>query len=131
MGATEIRRSRTYMTNLPPNRSAAWCAREVVARELTGWGLGDLIESASLVTSELVANAARQERVFSLVLTAEEKAVLVEVIDSSSEVPVVRDAYGDDDNENGRGMMIVAAIAAEWGVRPERTGKTVWARVTS
>jgi hypothetical protein len=34
------------------------------------------------------------------------------------------------DDLSGRGLVIVDAIAAKWGVRPRDPGKTVWAHLT-
>ncbi|MEV6579102.1 ATP-binding protein [Streptomyces sp. NPDC051582] len=50
----------------------------------------------------------------------------VEVLDASRELPVRREAAPDD--EAGRGLAIVAALAADWGAHPRGCGigKVVW-----
>ena len=53
-------------------------------------------------------------------------AVVFEMWDQSTQQPVLRQAGPDD--ETGRGLAIVTALASDWGVRhhPEG-GKTIWA----
>ncbi|GAA0337084.1 hypothetical protein GCM10010151_28470 [Actinoallomurus spadix] len=94
------------------------------------WGLTELLEDAGTVTGELVANAARLGEIFEARFMPEDGALLIEVVDSSPDEPRVRDAFGDSDAEGGRGLLIVEALAAHWGVRREGSRKTVWARVT-
>ncbi|GGP63660.1 hypothetical protein [Streptomyces sindenensis] len=35
-----------------------------------------------------------------------------------------------DDETSGRGLLIVGALAEQWGVRPRNPGKTVWAHLS-
>ncbi|GAA4607303.1 hypothetical protein GCM10023195_27600 [Actinoallomurus liliacearum] len=118
-----------YEISLSPNTAAAPCARLVLKDRLREWGLTELLEDAGTVTGELVANAARLGQVFTVRLIPEDGALLVEVVDSSPDEPQIRDAFGDADAEGGRGLLIVAALAAGWGVRREGRRKVVWARV--
>ncbi|MEV5746957.1 ATP-binding protein [Actinoallomurus sp. NPDC052308] len=118
-----------YEISLSPRTAAAPCARLVLKDRLREWGLAELLEDAGTVTGELVANAARLGQVFTVRLTPEDGALLVEVVDSSPDEPQIRDAFGDSDAEGGRGLLIVAALAAGWGVRREGPRKVVWARV--
>ncbi len=63
-------------------------------------------------------------------LSAEPGRVRVDVSDTRGErLPVARDAGGEEDG--GRGLVLVAALAKEWGVtsRAGAPGKTVWAVV--
>jgi anti-sigma regulatory factor (Ser/Thr protein kinase) len=122
--------SRTsYQLYLGPHNGAAPCARLALLRNLSRWGLTDLREDASLVTSELVTNAAKLGEVFRLLLTREDDAVLIEVFDSSEDDPVLADTFADALSEHGRGLMLVDALASEWGVSNQNPGKSVWARV--
>ncbi|GAB3962689.1 ATP-binding protein [Actinoallomurus acanthiterrae] len=120
-----------YEISLSPNAAAAPCARLVLKDRLKEWGLTELLEDASTVTSELVANAARLGQDFTVRLIPEAGALLIEVVDSSPAEPQIKDAFGDSDAEGGRGLLIVDALAAGWGVRHENTQKVVWARVAS
>ncbi|MBE1495850.1 anti-sigma regulatory factor (Ser/Thr protein kinase) [Amycolatopsis lexingtonensis] len=90
--------------------------------------LGDVL----LVATELVTNAydhgkgpvqVRMSR------TARPCRVRIEVEDNCLEHPVV--VTPSADTPGGRGMQIVAKLAAAWGVREHRAsgGKTVWAEV--
>ncbi|MCO5973843.1 ATP-binding protein [Actinoallomurus soli] len=119
-----------YEISLSPNAAAAPCARLVLKDRLQEWGLTELLEDAGTVTGELVANAARLGEIFAVRLIPEDGALLIEVVDSSPEKPRVRDAFGDSDAEGGRGLLIVDALAADWGARREGPRKVVWARVT-
>lgn len=65
-------------------------------------------------------------------LTRERHGVLLEVWDSSDEVPeeVAMDGAAPGEGTSGRGLPIVAALALECGVTPaEPHGKWAWARV--
>ncbi|MEV0405700.1 ATP-binding protein [Actinoallomurus sp. NPDC050550] len=118
-----------YEISLSPNAAAAPCARLVLKDRLKEWGLTELLEDASTVTGELVANAARLGQTFAVRLIPEDGALLIEVADSSPDEPQIKDAFGDFDAEGGRGLLIVDALATRWGVRRENQRKVVWARV--
>ncbi|GAA4637399.1 ATP-binding protein [Actinoallomurus vinaceus] len=120
-----------YEISLSPNAAAAPCARLVLKDRLKEWGLTELLDDASTVTGELVANAARLGQDFAVRLIPEDGALLIEVVDSSPNEPQIKDAFGDSDAEGGRGLLIVDALAAGWGVRRENRQKVVWARVAS
>ncbi|MDX6198013.1 MAG: hypothetical protein QOJ79_1164, partial [Actinomycetota bacterium] len=57
----------------------------------------------------------------------EPDAVVVRVLDGSAELP--RQRSSNDHDNSGRGLAIVAAVSADWGVRRNERGKQVWARV--
>ena len=48
----------------------------------------------------------------------------IEVGDLSDRVPCRREPGPED--EGGRGLALLDAMAAAWGVEPSRSGKTVW-----
>lgn len=106
---------------------AAWVGhlRRISAKRLTACGLSALVDDAMLVISELVTNGfqhgAGTRLVFRLVISAE--LVLVEVDDGSSGRPRVREA--EPDEEQGRGMFLVDALASAWGVSED--GRRTWA----
>lgn len=56
----------------------------------------------------------------------------IEVHDQAEQERVPRPRYGDADEESGRGLCIVAALAREWGVRrsPLTRGNAVWATLS-
>jgi anti-sigma regulatory factor (Ser/Thr protein kinase) len=116
----------------PYERSVA-LARAEVGRTLTRWGYaGDSVDSVTLVISELVTNAIIHgggQHLIHVQLTVAAGNCLVEVSDACGEKPAVF-APGPD-GEHGRGLLLVAALAADHGVRDrqEAEGKTVWARM--
>ncbi len=104
-------------------------ARRFVASTLQEWQLGPLLETVTLLTSELVTNAivhAGAELDVVVRLTGE--AARVEVTDRSSAPPALRVATEDD--SSGRGLALVEALARRWGTRRMVSGgKTVWFEV--
>jgi|SRR5580693_930411 anti-sigma regulatory factor (Ser/Thr protein kinase) len=103
---------------------------------LTEWGLDELADDAAMVMSELVTNSVTATRAAGLdtpvrvTLLAGLRTLLIAVWDASPEAPVPADA-GDDD-EDGRGLLIVETLTARWDwkkVPGERGGKVVRALV--
>jgi anti-sigma regulatory factor (Ser/Thr protein kinase) len=78
-----------------------------------------------LLVSEVVTNAVLHARsALSLCVVRQGDRIRVEVEDTSPVAPVVRPH--DDTAMTGRGLALVAALAAEWGVQPTDRGKSVW-----
>jgi anti-sigma regulatory factor (Ser/Thr protein kinase) len=89
-------------------------------------------EDVLLVVSELVTNAVRHGGTgIELALTVFSDRVRVAVSDSGAALPVVTPGQPALDRPTGRGLLIVAATARDWGVdrAGARQGKTVWAEV--
>jgi len=106
--------------------AAAAEARRQVRAAICAWNApvdGDL---AVLLTSELVTNAIKHTRgkTITLSLRATRGQLRVEVHDTSASLPVPADAPADA--EAGRGLMLVAALAAEWGLYRTPAGKAVY-----
>lgn len=95
--------------------------RRIGAIQLRRWRLPELIETASVLISELVTNALEHgtggEISFSVAYREDE--VRFEVADGSPDAPVLRCAGPDD--ESGRGMLLVSALADAWGTSDDRT----------
>ena len=84
-----------------------------------------LVADAALATSELVTNALVHGRPpVELRLRLESTDVLIEVRDRATYQP--RKLRPDENDEHGRGLQIVAALASRWGTRPTEHGKAVW-----
>lgn len=112
---------------LPCVPESAKQARDLVARELNGWGLDALVDDAGVMVSELVANAARHTGCRTLSVAVERlhpERLRVSVTDGSRTLPVVIDA--GPGATCGRGMALVAGLADRWGVIPMPLGKVVW-----
>ncbi|MFD0418927.1 ATP-binding protein [Streptomyces sp. NPDC127108] len=110
-------------------------ARRVARYHLDGWGVpydSELSDAVAQVTAELAANAVTHGRVagrdFELRLLLAADGVRVEVTDTRTERrPPQSPELPCPDAESGRGLVLVAALAAEWGVVERAPGKTVWA----
>jgi anti-sigma regulatory factor (Ser/Thr protein kinase) len=93
------------------------------------------IDDAELLTSEVVTNGIVHARphgpALELFLIRAGDRLLVEVHDPSRSVPYLV-APKDTLRESGRGLPIVAELAADHGVRlTERNGKVVWFEVVA
>ncbi len=117
-------RSRRWQ--LPSEPASIARARHAVVRTCQAWELGDAA-NAELVVSELVANAVLHGwgRV-TLRLHDTGEGLRIEVEDSNPTPPVATE--GHPGRIGGFGMRIVERLA-DWGWRPSRGGKVVWARV--
>lgn len=120
--------------------SARWARRHVTAA-LSAWNVPeDALRSVELVVAELASNAITitaanpgyrdldgAQRI-SVVLRLLPGRVVIEVTDNDIRPPVLSAA--GPDAENGRGLVIVQAIAKEWGYyTPPSGGKVVFAVV--
>lgn len=121
----KITERRACRLPLAPHPIAAEQARIFLRLVCAGWELGAAIDDLLLVATELVANAIKADGVFELAVSRQAGSVLVEVWDISEAVPDRR--CGSVDRVDGRGLLLVEAMSADWGWRPEeRGGKTVW-----
>ncbi|MGW4547124.1 ATP-binding protein [Streptomyces violaceorubidus] len=108
---------------------AVRAARSLVRRTLGEWRLDSVEDIAALLVSELVTNALRHATGPIGVRVARGPdgvagVLLVEVSDPLPDPPRERAARPDD--EDGRGLQLVASAARRWGTRPGEAGKTVW-----
>ncbi|MFH9429071.1 ATP-binding protein [Streptomyces sp. NPDC017615] len=117
-----------YSETLPREPGSAGLARRLVRAALTAWGMHDLADDAVLVASELVANAVRHARRESVRVVVERSTpgtVRVAVADFSRSLPEPRTP--NDHDESGRGLVVVMALATNWGTDERHWGKVVWA----
>lgn len=103
--------------------------RQWLRATATSFGLGSpTVENLLLVASELLVNAfLHASGPFSVVLEIEPDMLRVGVRDRSLTLPVLKPF--DEFAATGRGLRIVAASAASWGVDLHVDGKTVWADI--
>ncbi|KOG32172.1 MULTISPECIES: SpoIIE family protein phosphatase [Streptomyces] len=113
----------------PVGRSVA-AARAFVRDTLQGWGHPELVDDAVVLTSELVTNAVIHAGTAADVLCLRsDDSIRVEVADRypEREIPVQSGrSFGSPDRENGRGLLLCAALAHRWGVDYSPTRKHVW-----
>lgn len=104
-------------------------ARQVVRDVAASWGLPeDLTDDAQLVVTELVSNGIDHgEGPITLTVSRRAGGMLVEVHDESSKEPLLRPV--DPSSARGRGMQLVQALSARWGITPGARGKVVWAEL--
>lgn len=130
---------RTFAQRFSATRRGARLARLLAGHQLTVWGVPRgtaLFDAVSLAVAELAANAVLHGRVpgrdFELVLARDDEGgtLRVEVSDThpARPVPLLRTAEPGPEEERGRGLLLVEAVADRWGVRERGgPGKTVWA----
>jgi anti-sigma regulatory factor (Ser/Thr protein kinase) len=100
-------------------------AREWVRDICATCGLDPLADAVALMVSELVTNAFLHAQTDCLV-KAElvDHVIYIEVTDEDQ--ADVRPVSQADGSECGRGLHIVAALATNWGIDYQPTGKTIW-----
>ncbi len=117
---------------------SARAARDFTKSTLREWGLDGLVQEAALIASELVTNAIRHGACCARVegepgsgrveLSWQRQAsrVICMVTDRNPTPPALSEA--DSDAESGRGLQVVAALAATWGwMMLGARSKAVWA----
>ena len=114
--------------NLARDEHAAGRARRIVRKVLEDAGAPDLVEDTVLLTHELVINAMlHTQGAVDLTLHLHGQRLRVEVRDESP-VPPVAGVLAQGAT-SGRGLTMVQALAADWGVAPSGagvSGKVVW-----
>ena len=109
----------------PSTPASAGQARRFVDRALDDAGMSHLSYEATLLVSELVANAILHTGTpFDVVVKPDGQHVRVEVHDGSPELPV-RKRYSNMSG-TGRGLLLVERMAAGWGADLTSKGKVVW-----
>ncbi|MFA1539123.1 SpoIIE family protein phosphatase [Actinomadura monticuli] len=126
------------LRRLPEDRYASWTlpadpaavrrARGLVRSRLAEWGLDELDYTTELLASELITNALRYAPGPIELRLLLERTLVCEVLDRSAALPRLRRA--EDDDENGRGLLVVSQLAHRWGSRRTAAGKVVWCEQT-
>jgi anti-sigma regulatory factor (Ser/Thr protein kinase) len=119
MSAMEERRS------FPSAAASAAAARRFVESVCSTAGLDHLAYTATMLVSELVANAVLHAGTpFVVVVCPDVDHLRVEVHDGSAQLPV-RKHYSTMSG-TGRGLLLVERMATEWGSIATPDGKVVW-----
>jgi anti-sigma regulatory factor (Ser/Thr protein kinase) len=109
---------------LPPKLQSVRRARRFLSTALRAEN-ATLVETATLLVSELVTNAVRHAQTDTEVTCRiRGTGVRVEVADDSIEPATITDRGVTD--PSGRGLRIVDALASAWGVADRDEGKIVW-----
>jgi serine/threonine-protein kinase RsbW len=113
---------------LHADASSARAARRFLRAVLQGWNCDHVVEVTLLVANELVTNAILHARTeLHLMVSMGRGAVRVEVVDHNDQLPVHR--HPPDDAVGGRGIALLDALSARWGVDVLADGKRVWFEV--
>jgi anti-sigma regulatory factor (Ser/Thr protein kinase) len=114
---------------LPPSADSARAARHAVTDLLEELGRTDLIDDATLIVSELVANAIMHARTeMSLTIDSAGSGVRVTVTDTSNVLP--RWTPASTTATAGRGLLLVQRLSSRWACEPlPAGGKAVWAEI--
>jgi anti-sigma regulatory factor (Ser/Thr protein kinase) len=117
---------RPFRISLIAGPAAAAQARRHVSAIIAAWDAPVDTDTAALLTSELVTNAVRNEANPTVMLdvTCSTGRLRVDVHDTSRAMPAPADASADA--ETGRGLIIVGALADEWGFYATPDGKAVY-----
>lgn len=118
-------RAQTFL----PVVDAIAVTRRFVGCTLRSWRRDDLADDARLVVSELATNAVRHGRSpFRVSVLPAAGGVRIEVEDLSDGRPQQQPpSLG---RSSGRGIALVHAVSARWGVEPGDGGKVVWAELS-
>lgn len=115
----------TQTLALAPDASSVRHGRQFVASVLDEWGMGELAETAVLLTSELLTNSVLHART-DIALTVQRRddsSVDICVHDGSRHTP--RRRRHAHDATTGRGIELLERLAQEWEVTTDEGGKTI------
>ncbi|GGR80373.1 MULTISPECIES: ATP-binding protein [Streptomyces] len=104
--------------------------RHTAARQLARWGMPAVADEAEVIVTELATNVVKHVgdgAAATLVLEWKSDRLRMEVHDRSPALPSAKKAECDD--ECGRGLHLVAGLAADWGVILTAVGKAVWCEI--
>ncbi|MET9765092.1 SpoIIE family protein phosphatase [Streptomyces sp. NPDC006372] len=110
--------------DVSPDPAQVAATRQAATEQLTAWGLDETAFVTELVVSELVTNAIRYGAAPIQLRLIRDQTLICEVSDGSSTSPHLRRAHQDD--EGGRGLLLVAQLTQRWGSRQTTRGKTIW-----
>ncbi|GAA0560462.1 SpoIIE family protein phosphatase [Streptomyces antimycoticus] len=111
--------------DMPADPAAVSGIRAAALRKLSEWGLDEAAFTTELILSELLSNTIRHASAPIHVRLLHDRTLICEVSDGSSTAPHLRRAAVTD--EDGRGLFLIAQLAARWGTRYTDRGKIIWA----
>jgi anti-sigma regulatory factor (Ser/Thr protein kinase) len=131
-GATENSRTLAadrdeVVRSFAPTVASLHAVRAFVDNALDGWQTNARArDTAAVIVSELATNAIAHARSpFRVSLARTPSAIQIAVRDASDAWPQAQSLNAA--RMSGRGIVLVGALADEWGTRVEPDGKTVWA----
>jgi anti-sigma regulatory factor (Ser/Thr protein kinase) len=130
VAALDIRPPRvSRYRDLPCTPGSAAAARKFLRQACTDWDAEELADLAVLVGNEFVTNVVEHaDTSCRLTASLDQRGMLVSVRDFHPS-PAPRPRPINVGARRGRGLQLVAQLAANWGVSDHPDGKTVWATV--
>jgi len=134
--------TRLFAMQFTSSARGARLARHLAVLRMAEWGYppqSDTSGVVALLVAELAANAVRHGRVpgrdfhLLIALDVRTRLIRIEVADASARQPRFgSETVAGPEDESGRGLLLVAVLAARWGTAPRTPmGKTVWAEVVA
>jgi anti-sigma regulatory factor (Ser/Thr protein kinase) len=128
----EAEESRALRARLPSAPVSAANGRQHVRDAIAGWRVPispETARDAVLVASELLTNAIRMQPGGTITLSISFYAgrLRIAVHDASPVTVTVQNPQPGELAEDGRGLVLVAALASSWGCHPIPGGKAVYA----
>ena len=115
------------VTVLAPISSSASAARRIIESAIDDTPLARVIDEALLLVTELVTNAIVHAGTdIELHVQTTLDALRVEVVDQSAGLLALMPPNPSETREGGRGLLLLDALADEWGTRHFGWGKSVW-----
>ncbi|MEV6004764.1 ATP-binding protein [Streptomyces griseomycini] len=123
-------------SRLPLNHTqhAVRTARHHAEAVLTSWDISQtVVEDAVLVISELVTNACLHtpNGPAELHLLVQDQRLVIAVADTCADSIERAVPCDDSDDDHGRGLAVVRALAYAFGCHRTIDGKTVWAQIST
>jgi len=113
---------------LPADPTAPGRARALLRGAAREWDIDDeLCQDAAMVVTELVANAVDHARTASTLTVGVDSEGLRVAVRDARTGPAPEPRPIDAGAPRGRGLQMVDALSARWGVTSHADGKTVWA----
>jgi Histidine kinase-like ATPase domain len=119
---------------VPSRVDSVPATRAFLTRLLEGWSVADdVVESAALLTTEIMANALEHGNGLVSIGIALDKGLLHISVGDNAATSQPHVLSMDSDSDSGRGMWIVDILAQDWGseATPGGIGKTVWFELSS
>jgi hypothetical protein len=122
---TELHQRRIRLTREP---LAVAEARSHVSAAMRAWKVPVDPDIAILLTSDMVTSVIMHGggETVTLVIRCSRDHLRVDVYDTSRPLPLAGDDLADSDTDNGRGLVLVAALSSQWGSFRTPAGKAVY-----
>jgi anti-sigma regulatory factor (Ser/Thr protein kinase) len=117
---------RWTLPDISPRPEQVTYVRHQTRLVLQLWRVTDLTWPAEVLISELAANVVRHAHTLFTVTVAWDGLTLMAEVSDASPLPPRPPVAAHPEDEGGRGLLLVDAIATNWSVELHQQGKTVW-----